>query len=108
MIEVKLKSTSMRISPLWGNFLDRRYDDNIQEVPRIKIALRSHSIDNVKTVCTPYYHKYWLSRADLLSHRFGHIFPGASSFRRLSQFNAKPILITRDNRVKFVRFHDFS
>jgi hypothetical protein len=83
IIEVKVSSTSMGISPCWKDFLDKRYHAIIHEVLRIKTALGSHEIDNVKSVYSPYYREHELSYADLLPHSLWHIFTAGTPFRGL-------------------------
>jgi hypothetical protein len=80
IIEVKVWSTSMRISAFWKDFLDKQYHDIIYEVLRIKTALRSQEIDNVEFVYSPYYRQHELSRADLLPHSLWHIFMAGTPF----------------------------
>jgi hypothetical protein len=70
--------------------------------------LRSHEIDNVKSVDSAYYCQHTFFRADLLSHPVGPIFTGDTPFRGPLQFKGKLTLVTRDNGVEFVRFHAFS
>jgi hypothetical protein len=83
ILQVKLGSTSMRISPFRKDFLDNRYHDILYEVLRIKTALRSHEIDNVKSGYSTYYRQHELSRPDLLPHSLWHIFTAGTPFRGL-------------------------
>jgi hypothetical protein len=73
----------MLISPCWKDFLDKGDHAIIHEVLRIKTALRSHEIDNVEFVYSPYDRQHELSRADLLPHSLWHIFTAGTPFRGL-------------------------
>jgi hypothetical protein len=97
----------MRISPFWKDFLDKQYHDIIHEVLRITTALRSHEIDKMTSVCSPYYCQHELSCADLLPHSLWHIFTADTPFRGLLYFKGKLTLITRHNVMEVARLHSF-
>jgi hypothetical protein len=107
IIQVKVSSTSMRISPFWKDFLDKRYHDIIHEVLRIKTTLRSHEINNVEFVYSPYYRQHELSRVDLLPHALWHIFTAGTPFCGLLSFKGKPTLITRHNVTEVAHLLSF-
>jgi hypothetical protein len=98
---MKVQSTSVWNSSLRINMCDQQCHGIPHEPLRIKAALRSHQIDNVKTAYSPNNSNHELSCADLLSGPFYHLFSVDAPLRGVFILKREPILVIHDNDVGF-------
>jgi hypothetical protein len=102
---MKVQSTSVCNSSLRINICDQRCHDITHEILKIEAALRSHQMNNVKTVDSPNNSEHELFCADLLSRPFWCLFAMDAPLRIVLILKGESTLVTRDNGVKCVRRH---
>jgi hypothetical protein len=105
VIQMKLQSTSVWNSALLKNICDQQYHDITHEALKIKAALRSHQIDNMKTAYFSNNSEHEFFYADLLPRPFWRFFAMDAPLLGVLILKGEPTLGIRDNGAKCVRLH---